>query len=135
MLIIAVAVFSIAATLTMVVFDKQSDIAVLRTIGASSKSIIFMIQGSVVGLLGIILGNIVGVWLSRSIADIVCWAEAFFLIDLMSCEIYAVCDFPSEIHSTDLAADRYYHFYFMSYSNNISGLACGKDCTSWSFEI
>ena len=65
-LIIAVAAFNVIATLMMVVTDKQADIAVLRALGADSRSImkIFVFQGTVIGVSGIMLGVLGGVWLA-----------------------------------------------------------------------
>ena len=105
-LIVAVAAFNIISTLVMVVVDKQADIAVLRTMGASPPSImkIFMIQGTVIGLLGMVLGDLSGVWLSLNIATLVKHFENLFHIDVLPCDIYYVCDFPSDLHWSDVTA-------------------------------
>jgi lipoprotein-releasing system permease protein len=105
-LIVAVAAFNIVSTLVMVVVDKQADIAVLRTMGASPGAImkIFMIQGTLIGLIGMLLGDISGVWLSLNIADLVGYFEAIFNIDVLPCDIYYVCDFPSDLHRADVIA-------------------------------
>jgi len=103
-LIVAVAAFNIISTLVMVVVDKQADIAVLRTMGAAPRSImkIFMIQGTFIGLLGMILGDILGVWLSNRIDVIVKAVEDVFHIDVLPCDIYYVCDFPTDLHWGDV---------------------------------
>jgi lipoprotein-releasing system permease protein len=103
-LIVAVAAFNIISTLVMMVVDKQADIAVLRTMGAAPGSImkIFMIQGTVIGLLGMMLGDIAGVWLSSNIDAIVRNFETLFNVDVLPCDIYYVCDFPSDMHWADV---------------------------------
>lgn len=104
MLIVAVAAFNIVSTLVMVVVDKQADIAVLRTMGASPRSImrIFIIQGTVIGFLGMLSGVILGVWLATNIGAIVKKVEDIFHIDVLPCDVYYVCDFPSDLHWNDV---------------------------------
>lgn len=99
LLIVAVAAFNIISTLVMVVVDKQADIAVLRTLGASPQSImkIFIIQGTVIGILGMLLGDVLGVWLANNIAAIVKQVEATFKISVLPCDVYYICDFPSQL--------------------------------------
>jgi len=103
-LIVAVAAFNIVSTLVMVVVDKQADIAVLRTLGASPGSImkIFIIQGTVIGILGTMLGDILGVWLANNIAAIVKKFERLSGVEVLPCDVYYVCDFPSEMHWNDV---------------------------------
>jgi len=103
-LIVMVAAFNIISTLVMVVVDKQADIAILRSMGASPRSImkIFIIQGTVIGLLGMILGDVLGIWLSNRIDVIVKKVEELFNIDVLPCDIYYVCDFPSDMHWSDV---------------------------------
>ncbi|MHB1671766.1 MAG: FtsX-like permease family protein, partial [Acidiferrobacter sp.] len=73
LLIVAVAAFNIVATLVMVVTDKRADIAILRTLGASPASIlvIFLVQGTMIGLFGTLLGVVAGVLLSLNVTTIV----------------------------------------------------------------
>ena len=103
-LIVAVAAFNIISTLVMMVVDKQADIAVLRTMGASPRSImkIFMIQGTLIGLFGMILGDIFGIWLANQIDVIVKKIEQIFDVDVLPCDVYYVCDFPSDMHWNDV---------------------------------
>ena len=103
-LIIAVAAFNIISTLVMVVVDKQADIAVLKTLGASPRSImkIFIFQGTVIGLLGMILGDAFGIWLADNIASIVAMIENAFDTKVLPCDIYYVCDFPSDLYWSDV---------------------------------
>lgn len=102
--IIAVAAFNIISTLVMVVTDKQSDIAILRTLGASPRNImaIFMVQGLINGLFGTILGLVGGIALSLNLADIVAWVEGLFGVVLMPSDVYFVGFLPSELEWGDV---------------------------------
>jgi len=103
-LIVAVAAFNIISTLVMVVTDKQSDIAVLRTIGASPGSImqIFIIQGIVIGVVGISLGVLGGVWLATNVTTLVPAIENFFQVKFLSPDVYYISDLPSDMHWSDV---------------------------------
>ena len=103
-LIIAVAAFNVIATLMMVVTDKQADIAVLRTLGAGSNSImrIFIIQGTVIGLVGIILGVLGGIWLADNINTIIKMVEQFLDVRFMSPDVYYISELPSDLHRRDV---------------------------------
>ena len=105
LLIIAVAAFNVIATLMMVVTDKQADIAVLRTLGSDSRSImkVFIIQGTVIGLAGIILGVLGGVWLSENINAIISAAEEFLNVRFLSPEVYYISELPSDLRWPDVA--------------------------------
>ena len=105
LLIIAVAAFNVIATLMMVVTDKQADIAVLRTLGADSRNImkIFIIQGTVIGVAGIILGVLGGVWLSENINAIITAVEEFLNIRFLSPDVYYISELPSDLHWQDVA--------------------------------
>ena len=105
-LIVGVAAFNIVSTLVMVVVDKQSDIAVLRTLGASPLSImkIFIIQGSLIGIAGLLAGDILGIWLANNIDAIVKLIERIFNVDVLPCDVYYVCEFPSDLHWNDVAS-------------------------------
>jgi lipoprotein-releasing system permease protein len=105
-LIIAVAAFNIVSTMIMVVTDKQSDIAVLRTLGASPRSIlhIFVIQGTVIGVVGILAGLISGIWLASNVEIIVPAIEEFFQVQFLSPEVYYISDVPSDLQWSDVIA-------------------------------
>ncbi len=102
--IIAVAAFNIISTLVMVVTEKQSDIAILRTLGASPQTImrIFMVQGIVNGLTGTIIGLIGGVLLSLTLPDLVAWVEHIFGIALLSKDVYFISFLPSQLELSDV---------------------------------
>jgi lipoprotein-releasing system permease protein len=103
-LIIAVAAFNIISTLVMVVTDKQSDIAILKTMGASSGTVmrVFMIQGSLIGVIGTVLGVVGGVLLARNIGTVVPFLERIFGFSLFPSDIYYITELPSELRSKDV---------------------------------
>ena len=103
-LIIAVAAFNIVSALVMVVTDKQSDIAILRTLGASPGSImkIFIIQGTIIGVIGTLLGVIGGVILALNIDTVVKTIEHIFTIQILSREVYYISELPTDLHMKDV---------------------------------
>lgn len=103
-LIVLVAAFNIVSTLVMVVTDKTADIAILRTMGATPGMImrIFMVQGSVIGVVGTLLGTGLGVTLALTISDLVAWVERTFGIQFLNAEVYFISYFPSELRVDDL---------------------------------
>ncbi len=103
-LIIAIAAFNVVSTLVMVVVDKQAAIAILRTLGASQKTImgIFMVQGAMVGLIGTTIGALLGLMLAYFIGDIIEFIEALFSIQLLDASIYPVSFIPSQILMSDV---------------------------------
>ena len=103
-LIVAVAAFNIVSTLIMVVTDKRSDIAILRTLGASPGSImrIFVIQGVIIGVLGTALGVAGGLGLALNVETIVPAIENFFNVDFLAADVYYISEVPSELHWQDV---------------------------------
>ncbi|MET0065236.1 MAG: lipoprotein-releasing ABC transporter permease subunit [Candidatus Thiodiazotropha sp.] len=103
-LIVAVAAFNIVSTMVMVVTDKQSDIAILRTLGASPKSImgIFMVQGATIGVVGTLLGMTGGVVLAYRVEEIVSWIERTFQVDFLDPSIYYITKLPSDPQLNDV---------------------------------
>ena len=99
LLIVAVAAFNIVSTLVMVVTDKQSDIAILRTLGASPKSImqIFMVQGSLIGIFGTLIGVVTGVLLAKNIDVVVPAIERAFGVVFLDKSVYYISELPSEL--------------------------------------
>jgi lipoprotein-releasing system permease protein len=98
-LIVAVAAFNIVSTLVMVVTDKQADIAILRTLGASPKSImaIFMVQGSLIGVIGTVAGVVSGVVLALNVETVVPWIEQLVGRDLFPADVYYISKLPSKL--------------------------------------
>jgi lipoprotein-releasing system permease protein len=104
-LIIAVAAFNIVSTLVMAVTDKQSDIAILRTLGASPRSImkIFIVQGTFIGVVGTVLGVIGGVLLAYNVGAVVAFIEWVFNVQFLSREVYYISTIPSDPQLADIA--------------------------------
>ncbi len=103
-LIIAVAAFNIISMLVMVVTDKQADIAILKTMGARPGTVmrIFVIQGSVIGVVGTLLGVIGGIVLAQNIGSVVPFLERFFGFSLFPSDIYYITELPSDLRSEDV---------------------------------
>ncbi len=103
-LIVLVAAFNIVSTLVMAVTDKQADIAILRTLGASPASImqIFMVQGMLIGLIGMAIGVIGGVLLALNIGTIVPFIEHLFGVQFLSKEFYYISELPSDLQKGDV---------------------------------
>ncbi|MDT8387571.1 MAG: lipoprotein-releasing ABC transporter permease subunit [Thiogranum sp.] len=103
-LIVAVAAFNIVSTLVMVVTDKQSDIAIMRTLGATPGSIlrIFMVQGALIGLLGTALGIAGGIAIATNIDVIVPAIEGLLGVQFMPADVYYISDVPSQLNGSDV---------------------------------
>jgi lipoprotein-releasing system permease protein len=103
-LVIAVAAFNLVSSLVMLVNDKQADIAILRTLGISPGSItgVFMVQGTIVGVVGIVLGVLGGVLLAINIPAIAKWIEHAFGVQLLSPDVYYISEVPSDMHWSDV---------------------------------
>ena len=103
-LIIAVATFNVVSTLVMLVTDKQADIAILRTLGASPGSIlkIFMVQGAVIGVLGTLLGVVGGVLLALNVETVVPALETALGFKFLAKDVYLIPDLPSEVQLDDV---------------------------------
>ncbi len=103
-LIVAVAAFNIVSTLVMVVQDKKADIAILRTLGITPRSVmaIFMVQGSIIGVFGTLLGVVGGVLLALNVETVVPFIEQVLGIRFLSPEVYLISEVPSELHWDDV---------------------------------
>jgi lipoprotein-releasing system permease protein len=103
-LIVAVAAFNIVSTLVMVVTDKQADIAILRTLGASPASImgIFLVQGALIGVIGTLLGVAGGVALALNIDVVVPFLERLLNVQFLSKDVYYISDLPSDPQRGDV---------------------------------
>ena len=104
MLIVAVAVFNIVATLVMVVNDKRADIAILRTLGLSPRGVIavFMTQGVLIGWIGAAAGVALGLVLALNVDVIVPFLEQTFGFHFMDPDVYYISGLPSEVHPGDV---------------------------------
>ena len=105
-LIVAVAAFNLVSTLVMVVTDKESDIAILRTLGAGQSSIlsVFVVQGTVIGIAGTIAGVAGGVALATHVETLVPAIESLFDVRFLSPDVYYISAVPSEIRWHDVTA-------------------------------
>lgn len=105
LLIIGIAAFNLVSTLIMVVVDKQGDIAILRTLGASSKEIIgiFMIQGGLIGLIGTTIGAVLGVLFSWVVTDLIAGLEKLLGIQFLHSDVYPISYLPSNLYWSDVA--------------------------------
>ncbi|MDX1606074.1 MAG: lipoprotein-releasing ABC transporter permease subunit [Candidatus Competibacterales bacterium] len=104
MLIVAVAAFNIVSTLVMVVTDKRADIAILRTLGASPRTVmgIFMVQGVTIGLIGTLLGLAGGISLALNVDTVVAFIERSFGIRFLAPDLYLISDLPSQVLPGDV---------------------------------
>jgi lipoprotein-releasing system permease protein len=103
-LLIAIATFNIVASLVMVVTDKETDIAILRTLGASPGGVmrVFMVQGALIGVAGTVIGIIVGVLLSVNVPALARWTERTTGFQPISAEIYHISQLPSDLQIADV---------------------------------
>ncbi|MDD0843248.1 lipoprotein-releasing ABC transporter permease subunit [Pseudomonas sp. Gutcm_11s] len=104
LLIIAVAAFNIIATLIMVVADKRADIAILRTLGATPGQImtVFMVQGTVIGCIGTLVGGVLGVIVALNISGWVAWLEKAAGTHVFSSDVYFISSLPSDLRGLDV---------------------------------
>ena len=104
MLIIAVATFNLVSTLVMTVTEKQADIAILQTLGASPRSImkIFMIQGALAGIFGTLIGTGFGILVAVNIDVIMPFIERLFGFQLLPKDIFLISSLPSDLQWKDV---------------------------------
>lgn len=104
-LIIGIAAFNVVTTLIMVVSDKRSDIAILRTMGASPRQImaIFLVQGGLIGTLGTLFGVLAGVALTLVATDAVAWLESISGFQFLKSDVYPISYLPTDIQFADIA--------------------------------
>lgn len=102
-LIVAVAAFNIVSTLVMAVTDKRADIAIMRTLGASPRSImqIFIIQGALIGIIGTFFGAILGIVIALNIDTIVPFIENLFQVQFLAKDVYYISELPSKLEWND----------------------------------
>jgi lipoprotein-releasing system permease protein len=104
LLIVAVAMFNVISTLVVAVNEKRADIAILRTLGASPRSIlgIFMVQGSLIGVGGTLIGTVVGVLLALNVPEVVRFLEWLFNTRFLSPEVYFISEVPTDLQWADV---------------------------------
>ena len=105
LLVVGVAAFNIVAMLVMVVTDKRTDIAIVRTFGAAPARVmgIFVTQGLVIGWLGVLLGVVIGVAIALHVDSIVPFLEHTFHFQIMDADVYYITTIPSEVHWSNVA--------------------------------
>ncbi|MEQ1597852.1 MAG: lipoprotein-releasing ABC transporter permease subunit [Methylotenera sp.] len=105
-LVVAVAAFNIVSTLIMAVIDKRADIAIMRTFGASPRSImcIFIIQGALIGIIGTLLGVTLGLLIALNIGVIVPFIENLFHVQFLAKDVYYISEVPSQVLWSDVTA-------------------------------
>ena len=103
-LIVAVAAFNIVSAQVMTVTDKQADIAILRTLGASPSSImtIFMVQGALIGVIGTLIGVVGGVLLALNIGTVCRRSSALFNVQFLDKTVYYISELPSDLQRADV---------------------------------
>lgn len=103
-LIVAVAAFNIVSTLVMAVTDKRADIAIMRTFGASPRSImkIFIVQGALIGIIGTVLGAFFGILIALNIETIIPFIEHLFNVQFLAKDVYYISDLPSDLVWSDV---------------------------------
>ncbi|MDD5580745.1 MAG: lipoprotein-releasing ABC transporter permease subunit [Methylobacter sp.] len=104
LLIVAVAAFNIVSTLVMVVTDKRGDIAILKTQGLTSGSVmgIFIVLGTIIGVVGTVIGTLGGVLLALNVETIVPAIEKLFQVKFMAADVYYISQLPSELDWSDV---------------------------------
>ena len=102
--IIAVAAFNVVSTLVLAVNDKASDIAMLKTMGCNNRQIlgIFIVQGAVIGVVGVSIGIVLGVIFSLFISEGVVWLEQLIGYQFLNTDVYPIDHLPSDIRMTDI---------------------------------
>lgn len=104
LLIVAVAAFNIISTLVMVVTDKRGDIAILRTLGATPRQImaIFMVQGTVIGVVGTLVGAVLGILAALNVSDGIAWLERLIGHKFLNADVYFIDYLPSRLLAADM---------------------------------
>ncbi|HXC58482.1 MAG TPA: lipoprotein-releasing ABC transporter permease subunit [Steroidobacteraceae bacterium] len=104
LLVVGVATFNIVAMLVMVVTDKRTDIAILRTLGAGPGAVarVFITQGLIIGWLGVAAGLALGIAIARNVGPITRWLESTFGLRLFDADVFYNTQVPSEIHRLDV---------------------------------
>ena len=104
LLIVAVAAFNIISTLVMVVNDKRSDIAILRTLGLTPRQIMatFMVQGTIIGVVGTLVGALLGIVAALNVSAAVDWLESLLGTRFLNEDVYFISYLPSQLLPGDL---------------------------------
>jgi lipoprotein-releasing system permease protein len=103
-LVVVIAAFNIISTLVMMVIDKQSDIAIMKTLGAPPKLImrIFIVQGATLGVIGTLVGTLLGLLLAFNVDDVVATVEKAFGVHFIDPSVYYISKLPSDVQMGDV---------------------------------
>jgi lipoprotein-releasing system permease protein len=104
LLSVGVAAFNLVSTLVMVVAEKQTEIAILQTLGMTPRRIlrIFFTQGALIGLTGVLVGSVVGVWLALHIEDVISGLEQTFGFKILAPDVYYISHIPAQLERVDV---------------------------------
>ncbi len=104
LLIVTVAMFNVISTLVVIVTEKEADIAILRTLGVSPRSVmgIFMVQGAFIGVIGTAVGTVSGILLALNVENIVQWLEQLFRTSFVAADVYFISELPSDLRWGDV---------------------------------
>jgi lipoprotein-releasing system permease protein len=104
LILVAVAAFNIVATLVMIVKEKQSDIAILRTLGAAPRNVLltFAVQGVLIGLLGTLLGAALGALVADNLERLVAGLEGLLHTQFLDARVYYMSDLPAYVEGLDV---------------------------------
>jgi lipoprotein-releasing system permease protein len=104
LILVVVAAINLVATLVMIVKEKQTDIAILRTIGAAPANVLkmFLVQGALIGLVGTLAGTLLGWVLALNVTEAIRGIESIFGIKFLDASVYLMSDLPSEVHLSDV---------------------------------
>jgi lipoprotein-releasing system permease protein len=103
-LIIAMGAFNLVSSQVMLVTDKQADIAILRTLGLTPRGVmqVFMVQGSLIGIIGTVLGVVGGILLTINLERILGLIESTFNVTLLPADVYYITGLPYDLQSSDV---------------------------------
>jgi lipoprotein-releasing system permease protein len=104
LIMVVVAAINLVATLVMIVKEKQTDIAILRTMGAAPRNVLrmFLVQGAIIGLVGTAAGALLGWLLSQYVTEVVHAIENAMGIQFLDASVYLMSDLPSEVRLRDV---------------------------------
>jgi len=104
LILVVVAAINLVATLVMIVKEKQTDIAILRTIGAAPNNVLrmFLVQGAIIGFVGTVAGALLGWLLAYYVTDVVHAIENLFGVQFLDASVYLMSDLPSEVRAGDV---------------------------------
>ncbi|SFV55247.1 Lipoprotein releasing system transmembrane protein LolE [hydrothermal vent metagenome] len=127
-LIIAIAAFNIVSMMIMVITDKKTDIAILRTLGMTPKSIvkIFLYQSLIIGIIGIFIGTILGIALTLNIENIIAIIESIFGFQFFPADVFYISRFPSDLQLSDIIWIDIFSFILVVLASIYPAISAGR---------